>query len=704
MSAPTASSSSRLSQPRLPALEPAQRILIGLLAVEFLVFSAIGTNFLTRANAFEVVRQSVAIGLLAVALTPVIVSGGIDLSVGSLMGLSAVLFGKLWRDAGVPIPVAAPLTLVVGAVAGTLNGVLIARFRIPALIVTLGSFSLFRGLAEGLTGGVDNFTDFPESFLFLGQGYFFGELPAQLPIFVVAVGGFWVLLHRTILGRAWVAIGFSPEGARYAGLPVERCLGLVYLLSGLVSSLAAVIYVSHLGQAKADAGTGYELLAITAVVLGGTSIFGGRGSVPGTLLGLFAIAVLQNGLRLADLPAELAGILTGTLLLLAIGLDRKAIGARAAAVPVPGAVSTSPALEGLIVKNSQVAVLCGVIMLAALIVAASNLYLVRSLRQHASPPMTGSRAGAGLPGSPDAPVGLTVAMMPKSKGNAYFIACRKGAEEAAKELGVKLVWDGPTDPDPAKQNEVIDTWITRGVDVIAVAVENREGISSVLRKARQRGIKVITWDADADPDARDFFVNQATPVGIGQALMDNAARVLGGKGKFAIITASLTAANMITWQKAIEDCRARSYPEIIQAALRPCDDLQKKAFDETTAILNADPDVKLIMAICTPAVPGAAEAVKQARRSDVKVIGLGLPNDNRRYIKEGITDCIVLWKTNDLGYLTLQAAAALAAGTLKPGDRQFQDGRLGTVRIEGDNILLGKPFTFSRENIDQFDF
>jgi rhamnose transport system permease protein len=409
--------------------------------------------------------------------------------------------------------------------------------------------------------------------------------------------------------------------------------------------------------------------------------------------------VLQNGLRLADLPAELAGILTGTLLLLAIGLDRRP-GARRTSAPAAHATSEGETT----VKNSQVAVLCAFMVLAALIIAASNLYLVHSLRQALT---VSVRPGSTLLAT-DSPTAsareVTVAMMPKSKGNAYFIACRRGAEEAAKELGVKLIWDGPTDPDPAKQNEVIDTWITRGVDVIAVAVENREGISSVLRKARQRGIKVITWDADADPDAREFFVNQATPEGIAQVLMDNAARILGGKGKFAIITASLTAANMITWQKAIEAYRAEHYPEITMAALRPCDDLQKKAFDETTAILSADADVKLIMAICTPAVPGAAEAVKQAGRSDVKVIGLGLPNDNRRYIKEGITDCIVLWKTGDLGYLTVVAARALAEGTLKPGDTQFPDGRLGTLRIEGDNILLGKPFRFNKENIDQFDF
>jgi rhamnose transport system permease protein len=660
--------------------------LAGMLCLEILVFSVLGTNFLTKRNALEVARLSVEIGLLTLAMTPVIVTGGIDLSVGSLMGLSAVLFGKMWRDAGMPIGAAAIGTLVVGLVAGGINALLITRLRLPALIVTLGSYSLFRGLAEGLTGGVDNFTDFPESFLFLGQGYLPGGIPAQLPVLLAAAVGSWALLHKTVIGRGLFAIGFSAEGARYAGIGVERQISLVYVLSGFVSSLAAVIYVAHLGQAKADAGTGYELLAITAVVLGGTSIFGGRGTIVGSLLGLFAIAILENGFRLSDLPAEWAGILTGGLLLVTISLDQL--------------VKRRPAgrneAEGEFrVKNGQLAVLCVVILLGACIVGGSNWLLVRSLRE----------TGGHLP-APVTPTSgkVTIAMMPKSLGNAYFQACRKGADEAAKELGVELLWDGPKDPDPAKQNDIIDTWITRGVDVIAVAVENRAGVSSVLRKARQHGIKVITWDADAEADARDFFVNQATPQGIGQTLMDTAARVMDNKGDFAIITASLTAANMIEWQKCIEERRVEMYPQIKMAALRPCDDLQPKAFEATTTVLNAMPSVKLIMAICSPAVPGAAEAVRQSGRKDVKVIGLGLPNDNKPYVHEGITQAVILWNTMDLGYLAVRAAYDLKQGKLKAGDKVIDASRLGKIAIEGDNILLGKPFVFTKDNIDRFDF
>src|SRR5262245_15003501 len=507
--------------------------LVAMLFVETAVFAVIGDNFFTGANGFEIIRLSVEVGLLAMALTPVIITGGIDLSVGSMMGLSAIVCGWLWRDLGLPIWESATLTLLLGLLGGGLNALLIARFNLPPLIVTLGSFSLFRGLAEGITGGVDNYTNFPQQFLFWGQGYWFGVLPPQTLILIAAIVFYYLLLHRTIIGRSLYAIGFSAEGARYAGVPVARRVGLVYLLSGFAASLAAVIYIAHLGQAKSDAGSGYELIAITAVVLGGTSIFGGRGSVAGTLLGLFAIVILQNGLRLSALPAELTGVLIGVLLIGTILLDREST------------LGYKPS-EGVPTRRAQLrAGLVPAFLIAVPLLAIAAAYGLPALSRHA--PTGGHRTVVGL--------------MPKAKGDPYFVSCRKGAEEAAKALGVDLIWDGPTELDPAKQNEVVEGWITKGVDVIAVSVENRAAISTVLRKARARGIRVVAWDADAEPDARDFFVNQATPEGIGYALTDQAAKELHDKGEFAIITGALSAANQNEWIKHIKARMAEKHPE-----------------------------------------------------------------------------------------------------------------------------------------------
>ena len=294
-----------------------ETILFVVLVAEWIFFYVIGRNFATYDNSCDILRHSCEIGLLALAMTPIILTGGIDLSVASLLGLCAILFGKFWRDMGMPVPLAAACTIGVGALAGGLNATLITWLRLPPLIVTLGTFSLFRGLAEAITRGVDTFTNFPGSFLFLGQERWLG-IPAQAPVFFVAVIFFWLLVHRTTFGRSFRAIGFAPEGARYAGIPVERRVAMVYVLAGIVSALAAIIYTARLGQAKADAGMGYELFAITAVVLGGTSIFGGIGTVHGTILGVAAIAVLNNGLVHALMPREMAGMLTGVLLILAL--------------------------------------------------------------------------------------------------------------------------------------------------------------------------------------------------------------------------------------------------------------------------------------------------------------------------------------------------------------------------------------------------
>jgi rhamnose transport system permease protein len=680
-------------------IAPQQVILALILLFEVAIFGMFGENFLSLQNLLTVSVQNVELGLLALALTPVILTGGIDLSVGSLIGLCAVTFGVLWRDAHLSAFVASILTLLVATVAGMLNAVLITRGGIPPLIVTLGTFSLFRGIAEGVTAGQGSYVDFPAGFLKLGQGSILG-IPTQLWIFVPAAVFFYLLVHRSVVGRALSAIGFSADGARHAGLNVKRLTGFAYVLSGFCAGVASLVYVARFGQAKADAALGYELGAITAVVLGGTSIFGGRGSVIGTLLGLFAVAFLENGQALAGQKREVTGILVGVMLLAAIGLDFTRLrNGRTAA--------QRNASEELDMRNSQLAVLCAVIIAAALIITGGNFMLVKSLKQEAT--ASGGGAGSGRTasggGSPETSTGkrVVVGMMPKSKGNAYFIACQKGAEEAAKEMNVEMLWDGPTSADPAEQNKIVETWITRKVDVISVAVENAGGLSTALKKARDAGIKVITWDADANKDARDFFCNQATPEGIGDTLLQTASDQMGGKGRFVVISGSQTAANLGMWRDRILS-RMKDYPDMTLAEVVYCDDKQNIALDLGKQMLNKYPDLKLIMAICSPGVPGAAEAVKQSGRTDVKVIGLGLPNENKKYVHDGVTQAVILWKTADLGYLAVAAAKAAAEGTLKPGDTNFTAGRLGKMEIQGTDILLGKPFVFTKDNIDQFDF
>ena len=314
-------------------------VLLAVIVLEVILFSALGRRFLDGTNVSNIFRHSVEIGLLALAMTPVILTGGIDLSVGSMMGLCAVCFGIFVNDASLSPLAAGALSVGIGALGGGLNALLIARFNLPPLIVTLGTFSLFRGLAEALTKGSKSYSGFPDSFLALGNSDVAG-IPAQIWIFLLVALGIWLLVHRTTLGRSFRAIGYSPEGARYAGIPVRRNLGLTYIFAGAIAGLAAVIFVARLGEARANAGMGYELLAITAVVLGGTSIFGGSGSVAGTLLGYLAVAILNNGLKritdyevfdktISSVSNEMSGMLTGLLLLLAL-----------AVVPIGKALST----------------------------------------------------------------------------------------------------------------------------------------------------------------------------------------------------------------------------------------------------------------------------------------------------------------------------------------------------------------------------
>jgi rhamnose ABC transporter rhamnose-binding protein len=298
---------------------------------------------------------------------------------------------------------------------------------------------------------------------------------------------------------------------------------------------------------------------------------------------------------------------------------------------------------------------------------------------------------------------MTIAVMPKLVGIDYFNAVQKGAEEAAKELNVELVWDGPTGNDVTKQAEMLDTWIARKVNAIAVAPNDPHALAPTLKKAQKRGIKVLTYDADSDENSREYFVNQATAQAIGYGLVDVMAEQIGGKGEVATVTGSMTAANQNTWMKFMDERIKEKYPEMKIVTVKPSEEDQQLAVQVTQDLLKAYPNLKGIFAITSVALPGAALAVKQAGQSGkIAITGLSTPKSMTQFVDDGTVKTFLLWNPIDLGYLTVHAAKATAAGQ-KLGDK-IHAGRLGDKQVSGTQILLGDPMRFTKENIHQFNF
>jgi rhamnose transport system permease protein len=290
--------------------------LLGLLLVVLLsVAWRTAPGFVGPTAQLELASHIWELALLTLPLTLIIISGGIDLSVGATMALSAVSFGLAF-EAGLPVVCAAALALLVGALAGVLNGVFVAYVRVHPLIVTLATLSAYRGIAEGISLGRP-ITGFPASFAMLGRGSVLGvPVPGLLFAFAALAAG--IVLARTTLGRALYAMGHNETTCRFSGLRVARIKLALYTLSGLASALAALLFVARRNTAKADVGAGLELDAITAVVLGGTSIFGGRGRILGTLLGTLVIHETREFVSWRWNNDELILVVVGLVLILSV--------------------------------------------------------------------------------------------------------------------------------------------------------------------------------------------------------------------------------------------------------------------------------------------------------------------------------------------------------------------------------------------------
>lgn len=293
-----------------------ETILAILTAIAMIVLASLSDKFFTVDNLLNQGRLMAEVGLISLAMTFVIVTGGIDLSVGSILGLTAILLGVFWKNLGLPLPAAVVLAMACGTFAGWVNGLIITRFNVPPLIATLATLALYRGLAEGISEA-RSVRGYPEWFFFFGQGEVLG-VPFQLWVLGFATLVAAVILGLTPFGRATYAIGANEMAARFSGIRVNATKLWIYTAAGFCSALAAVIFVSRVTTTRSDMGTGLELDAITAVVLGGTSIFGGRGTIIGTALGLILIQALKNGLALSGVKGDGTIVVIGLVLIGAI--------------------------------------------------------------------------------------------------------------------------------------------------------------------------------------------------------------------------------------------------------------------------------------------------------------------------------------------------------------------------------------------------
>lgn len=300
-------------------------LVVNILALILLALYLSSTNqrafsrFFTINRLLDESRLAFEIALIALPMTYIIITGGIDLSVGAILGMSACVMGFAWQDWGVPLELAILLGIVVGTFGGFLNGLFIVRFRLPPLIMTLATLALYRGVAEGISRG-GQARGFPDWFNAIGRTDFIGvPLQVWLVIIFVIIAG--VILARTTFGRGLYAMGNNEVAARFAGIPVDRYKLIIYTFSGFMAALSGFIVVSEVSTTRSTLGTGVELDVITAVVLGGTSIFGGSGTILGTVLGLFLIRVLQSGLQFAGLSNDETVMAVGAVLIISVLLN-----------------------------------------------------------------------------------------------------------------------------------------------------------------------------------------------------------------------------------------------------------------------------------------------------------------------------------------------------------------------------------------------
>ena len=591
-----------------------------------IAMSALSGDFLTADNLLNVGVQAAVTAILAFGVTFVIVSAGIDLSVGSVAALSATVLAWSATSQGIPVVLAVVLAVATGIACGLVNGILISYGKLPPFIATLAMLSVARGLSLVISQGSP--IAFPDSVSHLGDTLG-GWLP--VPVLVMVAMGLITafVLGRTYIGRSMYAIGGNEEAARLSGLRVKKQKLAIYAFSGLFAAAAGIVLAARLSSAQPQAAQGYELDAIAAVVIGGASLAGGTGKASGTLIGALILAVLRNGLNLLSVSAFWQQVVIGVVIALAVLLDT----VRRKAGATPAAAGTgSPGSRG---KQAATYVLAAVV--AAAIVGATSLL-------HGGSSATSTQK-----------VGLSLSTL----NNPFFVQIRAGAEAEAKKLGVDLtVTDAQNDA--SQQANQLQNFTSEGVDSIVVNPVDSDAAGSSVRAANKAGIPVV--GVDRGVNKADTAALVASDNVEGGALGAKAlAEKLGGRGTIVILQGQAgTSASRERGTGFAEGLKA--YPGIKVVAKQPADFDRTKGLDVMTNLLQAHPDIDGVFAENDEMALGAIKALGDRAGKDVQVVGFDGTPDGLKAVEAGTLYASVAQQPKQLGKIAVDNAVRAAEG------------------------------------------
>ncbi len=612
----------------------AQALLV--LGAVSLLLGIASPHFLSADNLLNVLQQSAINAILGLGLTFVIISAGIDLSVGSLLALSGLVTADLLVH-GAPSALAAFAGVATATALGAVNGLVTTAGKIPPFITTLGMMLVARSIAAVYSGSTP-ISGLPQGFRRLSG------TAAGIPVFILAVAALYAAGHfvltRTKLGRYAYAIGGNEQATWLSGVRTAHYKVALYALSGGCAGIAAVLLTSRLNAASPLAGEMYELYAIAAAVIGGTSLMGGEGRVAGTLIGALIMGTLRNGLNLLNVPSSLEGVVVGTVLVAAVIVDR----ARHRARPAPRS-------SGWRRQRARLLVATG---FAGLLLAAAVYRTEYAARAADS-------------------ASLTIAFVPKQIGSPFWVAMRQGAEAEARRLGVRLLTLGADrETDVERQHQIIENLIEQHVDALVVAPAGAKEVVPAIKKANQAGIPVLIVDSDLHrPSAERAGVTTVAYVGSdnvegGRIAGSAVARWLGGEGEVAILEGVPGHESTDQRRKGFAAAVGEK-PALRIVASQTASGERALGFSVSQNILQAQPRLRAIFAANDEMALGALEAVAAAGRSDaVRVVGFDASPDALANIRSGRMAGSVAQFPSEMGRMGVLTAVSLIRNGVRP--------------------------------------